>query len=93
MTSLNCHPPRSARGTRQNPLALRKFGVDRGKANIGDLIEGRQRLHDQSADHVAGDFGLVSQSASWSGNSLRADGTIWPNAIGAAGSARPGPGC
>ena len=75
-------------------FGLAEIAVDRGKANIGDRIERGQRLHDQFADHVAGCFGLVSRSASWSGNSLRADGTVWPKRNRRSGLfAPPGPGC
>src|SRR5579863_437906 len=40
-------------------LGLAEIAIDRGEADIGDLIEARQRLHHQFADHVAGDFRLA----------------------------------
>jgi len=40
-------------------LGLAEIAVDRGKADIGDLVERRQRLHDQLADHVARDVGFA----------------------------------
>ena len=33
--------------------------IDRGEADIGDLVERGQRLHHQFADHVAGNFGFA----------------------------------
>src|ERR1051325_1860880 len=40
-------------------LRFTEIAVDRSKPDIGDLIEGRQRLHDQFADHVAGNLGFA----------------------------------
>src|ERR1700730_10923 len=40
-------------------LGLAEITVDRGKADIGDLVERRQCLHDQLADHVARDVGFA----------------------------------
>ena len=40
-------------------LGFSEISVDRGKTDVGDLIEAGERLHDQFADHVAGDFGLA----------------------------------
>src|SRR6185437_4665593 len=40
-------------------LGLAEIAIDRGEADVGHLIEGRQRFHDQLADHVARNIGLT----------------------------------
>src|ERR1043166_4291706 len=40
-------------------LSLAEISVDRGEADIGDLIECRQRFHDQFADILARDLGIA----------------------------------
>jgi len=40
-------------------LRLPEIAVDRGEANVGDLIEAGQGFHHEAADHVAGDLGLA----------------------------------
>src|SRR5271169_2182017 len=40
-------------------LGLAEVPVDRGETDIGNLIEARQRLHDEASDHVARDIGLA----------------------------------
>src|SRR6185437_16725202 len=40
-------------------LRLAEIAIDRGKAHIGNLIERRQRLHHQLADHVTRDVALA----------------------------------
>src|SRR5262249_21241781 len=40
-------------------LGFPEITVDRGEADIGDLIEARQRLHDEAPDHIARDVGLA----------------------------------
>src|SRR5262249_42788104 len=40
-------------------LGLAEITVDRGEADIGDLIEARQCLHDEAPDHIARDIGLA----------------------------------
>src|SRR6185437_5368449 len=40
-------------------LGLAEIAVDRGEADIGDLVEAGERLHDEPADHLARDLALA----------------------------------
>src|SRR3954447_3622283 len=40
-------------------LGFAEISGDRGEADVGDLVEGRQRLHHEFADHVARHLGLA----------------------------------
>src|SRR5262249_7559729 len=40
-------------------LGFAKVAIDRGKAHIGDVVEGAQRLHHQLGDGLGGDFALA----------------------------------
>src|SRR5262249_35969414 len=58
--------PPSAIAIRRDPsdkiaeiLGFAEVAVDRGKADIGDLIETRQRIHGETPDHPARDIGLA----------------------------------